>query len=386
VVQRVHPHQHIEFALKYYEAPQVEPGDKKIQHIIKKFIKPFDLNRAPLLKVGLIRCTREKHLVLFDIHHIISDGTSMGNLVRDVVSFYNANPMPRLRVQYKEFALWQNSSRGQTLIKEQEIYWLKRFKGKIPRLSIYTDYKRPAAQRFEGNSIDFSLEKEIKQRIDQMKQETGTTLYMVLLTVFTILLSKYSRQEDIVVGTPIAGRQHLEFENIIGLFINALPMRNFPTATKTFLQFLQEVKENTLQAFQNQQYPFGDLLKKLGLMKEINRNPLFDVELAVQNLETWEVQIQNLRFAPYKLFTPKVSQVDMTFNVFETNETIQVNLIYCTALFKPETMQRLINSFKEILSAVLENRDIQLKDIHILHDLDRIESNQYHDKTMEFDF
>jgi len=386
VVQRIHPQHHIDFALNYHETSGDEPGEKKVQQIIQDFVKPFDLNQAPLLRVGLIKCSPGKHLLLLDIHHIISDGTSMTILVRDVVSFYKGSLIPSLRIQYKDFALWQNSSKGQAVIKEQETYWLRRFNGEIPQLKMYTDYPRPQIQHFEGDTVHFTLGKDIKTKTRQLNRDTGTTLYMVFLAVFNILLSRYSNQEDIIIGTPIAGREYTDFHNIIGLFINTLPMRNFPMPDKIFLQFLQEVKENTLQAFQNQQYPFGNLLEKLGLMKEISRNPLYDVELAVQNMEATEIRLQHLNFSPYESSISTMSQVDMTFNIMETADTIAGNVIYCQALFKPETMQRMINSFKEILSAVLENRDIQLKDIHIVHDLDRIGSNEYHDKTMEFDF
>jgi non-ribosomal peptide synthetase component F len=165
-------------------------------------------------------------------------------------------------------------------------------------------------------------------------------------------------------------------------------MRNFPGADKTFLQFLNEVRENTLQAFQNQQYPFGHLLEKLGQMKEVSRNPLFDVELAVQNMEIPGFRLEGLRLAPYESYTSQISQVDVALYAAEAEagDTIHVNMFYCTALFKRETIERFIASFKEILSAVLENRNLRLKDIHIVHDFAEVKPNVYQGESLDFDF
>jgi acyl transferase domain-containing protein/acyl carrier protein len=386
VVQEVHPAANIDFSVQYLEISEESRSNNEIHQAVQNFIRPFDLKQAPLLRVGLIKLSREKHLLLFDIHHIISDGTSLGILVGDMLSLFQGKKLSPLPLQYKDFALWQNRPAGKRMITQLEAYWLERFKGEPPRLSIYTDYPRPDIQDFAGDSINFLLERDVKNRVQQLKQESGTTLYMILLTVFTILLSKYSGQEDIVVGTPIAGREHTDFENIIGLFINALPMRNFPSANKTFLQFLQDVKENTLRDFQNQQYPFGRLLEKLGLLTDISRNPLFDVELTLQNMEVPELQIEGLRFIPYQSSLPQRSQVDITFNVIETDEAIHGNVLYCTALFTRETIQRFIVSFKEILFTVLEKKEIQLKDIHIVHDFQKVKSTSYEEKSMDFNF
>jgi acyl carrier protein/NRPS condensation-like uncharacterized protein len=389
VVQRIRPAAEIDFSVEFQEKYESEPFiEEEIQQIIQAFSKPFDLSQPPLLRVKLVKMSYREHLLFFDMHHIISDGTSIGILVRDLVSFYQGKKISLLRLEYKDFCQWQNSSEGQETIKQQENYWLDLFKEEGPQLALFTDYERPAVQSFAGEAIYFSLEKEIKEKIDRLIRDSGATLYMILLAVYNILLSKYSGQEDIVVGTPIAGRQHADFENVIGLFINVLAMRNFPGADKTFLQFLNEVKENTLQAYQNQQYPFGHLLEKLGRIKEVSRNPLFDVELAVQNMEIPEFRLEGLRLAPYESYTYQISQVDVALYAAEAEggDTIHANMLYCSALFKRETIERFIASFKEILSAVLENRNLLLRDIHIVHDFAVVESSAYQGESVDFDF
>ncbi|MCP5105573.1 MAG: amino acid adenylation domain-containing protein [bacterium] len=353
--------------------------------IINKFIRPFDLSKAPLLRVGLVLLAEEEHLLLFDMHHIISDGTSMGILIRDMAAFYEGREPGALTVQYKDFSGWQAGAGGKAAMEKQEAYWLNRFAGEVPRLAVFTDYPRPGVQSFEGASLDFNFGNELKTKIEQLMKETGTTLYMVLLAVYTILLSRYARQEDIVVGTPAAGRQHPDFEGIIGLFINALSMRNYPQPGKTFSGFLEEVKENTLQAYENQGYPFDRLIGKLAVADDFSRNPLFDAELVVQNMEITKLKAEGLTFEPYP-YESGVTQVDLALYVVETDDNIDFSLKYCTALFKKETMERFADFFQETAAAVVENRDIRLEDIEIAHELETMTTDAYNNSDSSFDF
>jgi len=389
-------HKEVEFKIEVYDLKrtQVEAKvevefDSAIPHhlssIIHHFIRPFNLYHAPLLRVGLVKLEAEEHLLLFDMHHIVFDGTSMGILIRDVLALYEGKTLEPLKIQYKDFSEWQNSVEGRAAIERQESYWLHRFKGEVPQLAVFTDYPRPDVQSFEGNRISFTFEKELRQKIDQLNRETGTTLYMVLLAVYTILLSRYTRQEDIVVGSPVAGRQHVDFENIIGLFINALAMRNYPQPDKTFEQFLEEIRKNTLKAYENQGYPFDQLIEKLNIQKDFSRNPLFDAELAVQNMEIAELKAEGIRFKPYP-HEYNATQVDLALYAVETSEGIDFHLNYCTALFKKETMERFIHFFKEIVSTVVGNKEIKLKDIEISHDMGVLTTDVYSSSESYFDF
>jgi tyrocidine synthetase-3 len=241
-------------------------------------------------------------------------------------------------------------------------------KGKLPTLNIFTDYPRPLVQSFEGDRIQFVFDRTLTGKLAQLIKETGTTLFMVLLAVLNILLSKYSGQEDIIVGSTVAGREHIDFEFILGLFFNVLPIRNYPIGSKTFAEFLDEVKENTLIAYDNQGYPFGELIEKLAVPQDISRNPLYDAELIVQNVKFATLEIAGLQFIP-QFHEFKETQMDISLEAVEIDETVSFSLTYCTKLFKRETIEMFIDFFKKILLSVFENKEIKLEDIHVSHDL-----------------
>ncbi|UCH94151.1 MAG: amino acid adenylation domain-containing protein [Candidatus Aminicenantes bacterium] len=367
-------HEAVDFSLDFCEA-----GERDIQRLIDEFITPFDLNKAPLLRAKLVKFSLNKHLFLYDMHHIISDGTSMGIFLKDFMGLYKGEELPGLRIHYKDFCQWQRSS------EEKENYWLDRFKGEIPGLTIFTDYPRPQVQSFAGDQVRFTFEKELYQEIVQLMRETGTTLYMVLLAFYTILLARYAGQEDIIVGTPAAGREQVDVENVIGLFMNPLAMRSYPQANKTFKEFLEEVKQTTIEAYENQGYPFGDLVEKVAVIDDLSRNPIYEAELLVQNMEMPEWKIENLTVTPYEFVYP-VTQMDIALEVEEADEKIFFNLTYSTALFKRTTMEKFVNSFRQIVSVVMDNPFIKLGDIKISHRLLSLQSDVYRENQMDFEF
>ncbi|UCH93005.1 MAG: non-ribosomal peptide synthetase, partial [Candidatus Aminicenantes bacterium] len=222
------------------------------------FVRPFDLSQPPLLRVGLKKTGNKNHLLLVDMHHIIADGVSQDILAKDFASLYANDPLPPLRLRYKDICQWQNSEREKQNLEQQEAYWLKVFDGEIPVLDIPTDYTRPKIQDFEGNTLHFEISRQCTHRLKSMVLEENVTAYMVLLSVYNILLSRLSGQEDIVVGTAVAGRRHPDLEKIIGMFVNTLPLRNYPNSAMTFNEFLADVKKRTLEAFENQVYPFEE--------------------------------------------------------------------------------------------------------------------------------
>ena len=195
-----------------------------------------------------------------------------------------------------------------------------------------------------------------------MASTGGATLYMKLLAIFYIWLFKLTGQEDIVVGTPVAGRRHWDMENIIGMFVNTLPMRNSPTTNKTFEQLLKEVKENTINDFENQDYPFEELVDKVNVNRDLSRNPIFDVVFVLQNLEP---QRRHPVFKYYN-FERGVSKFDLTLDVYETKENLFFKFEYCTKLFKQETIKRFGNYLKKIVAAIIENPGIPLGNIEII--------------------
>ncbi len=382
IVQQIH--QEVEFEVSYVEA-----REDKVSEKINGFVRPFDLSKAPLLRVGLVKLAEDQHILLFDMHHIISDGLSTDILVREFVTLYQGTKLPELRIQYKDFSVWQNELFKTGVIESQEKYWLDTFTasqdGKIPVLKMPTDYPRPAKQSFEGNNITFKLDEELTAKLNTLSKEVGATLYMTLLAVYNVLLSKYTGQEDIVVGSPIAGRPHPDLQGIIGIFVNTLAMRNYPVGNKTFKEFVVEVKENALKVYENQDYQFEQLVYKLDMPQDLSRNPLFDTMFILQNTDAGtELEIEGLKFGFYG-FENTIAKFDMTLNAQEVEDRILFVLNYCTKLFKEETMERLGRHFIFILKQILDNPEIKLNEISLLSQEERDQLLDNLQQTMSLD-
>ncbi|NBI31019.1 non-ribosomal peptide synthetase, partial [Chengkuizengella marina] len=358
LVQRVHLPMNIEIS---YDRADIH----ELDDLVSRFIQPFDLTQVPLFRIGLIQTAQDEHLFLLDMHHIISDGFSMNILVQNFVQLYEGVDLPPLRVQYKEFAVWQNELFETKQMEEQKQYWLKQFEGELPVLNLPTDYLRPSIQSFEGDHIEFHWDNTFTNKINQLAQKTNTTLYMVLLSAYTILLSKYTGQEDIIVGSPIAGRNHVDLDPIVGIFVNTLAMRNQPEGIKSFNAFLAEVKENTLRAIENESYPLEELIENLDLKRDMSRNPLFSVLFNMLNMEQQEVELEDLSFKPYSMKN-SISKFDMTLTVIEDNEELSFKLEYCSKLFKKETMEQMVQHLRLLVEQTLTNPDKLIQDLDML--------------------
>jgi amino acid adenylation domain-containing protein len=358
-------HRQVDFQITHLKA-----DESKAPELIEGFIQPFDLSRAPLLRVGLIELSQRKHILVCDMHHIISDGSSRNILIEEFRQIYNGRELAELRIQYKDYSEWQNVLLQSEQIRRQEDYWLERFSGELPVLDLPTDYPRPAVQSFAGGNVKLEIDRELWTDINKLLLETGTTLYMVLLAAYNILLSKYTKKEDIVVGSPIAGRQHADLQNIVGMFVNTLGMRNMPAAEKTFRQFVTEVKENCLNAYANQSYQFETLIEKLNIERDSSRNPLFDTMLVLQNTDRPVRTSSNLHFQAYH-FPNIISKFDLTLEAMEFDAGIRLNFEYCAKLFEKTTISRMANHFINILKAVCANPGVRLGEIPILADWER---------------
>ncbi|MGE5343979.1 MAG: amino acid adenylation domain-containing protein [Candidatus Omnitrophota bacterium] len=376
-VQRIHDE--VEFKINFLteHTEDTEGGRKKVRseegqgvRELEEFIRSFDLTKAPLMRVGLFNISENKHLLMLDMHHIISDGSSMNVMIKDFMTLYHQGEypgegLPKLRVQYKDFSEWQSSDQQKEFLKRQGVFWSHEFEEDIPVLELPIDYTRPAVRSVEGRTISFEIDQEVTEDLKRLSLETGATMYMVFLTIYNIFLSGLSQQDDIVVGSPVAGRRHTDLEKILGMFVNTLAMRHYPRGEKTFNGFLQEVKEKTLNAFENQDYPFEDLVDRVVKNRDMSRNPLFDTMFVFQNIEISEIQIPGLILKPYE-YENFISKFDLTFIIFESKEKLRINVEYSTSLFREETILRFIDYFRTIVDSIIENRDQRLSDIEIL--------------------
>ncbi|MCP4152731.1 MAG: AMP-binding protein, partial [bacterium] len=294
-----------------------------------------------------------------DMHHIISDGASLEILGGEFLSLVAGETLSPLQLCYRDYAAWQSSSEQKQLIKKQEKYWEKTFSGELPVLDLPTDYPRPAIQSFEGNALQFTLEKQEIDTLKKIASDNNITLYMAILSIFTLLLSKLGGGEDIILGTPTAGRRHADLENIIGMFVNTLAMRNSPHGEKSIRTFLGEVKENTLKAFENQEYQFEDLVDRLSVGRDTGRNPLFDVMFNLVTQKEYKKRntsntSNSLNSSDSTDFLPRIvtSKFDLTLSGLETAAGLDFQFEYCTKLFKEETIKRFVIYFKGIVHTI----------------------------------
>jgi non-ribosomal peptide synthetase component F/acyl carrier protein len=356
-VQQVHPSRDTEFTVEFYQSDSLE-------NAIDNFIRPFDLTRASLMRVGLFREENNSHILVVDMHHIISDGVSMVILVSEFINLYHEKRLPPLTIQYKDFSGWQHRFFKSDQFKKQESYWLNQLKGDLPSLTLPTDFPRPDIQTFQGQTINFNLEKSLSRKLSAITLETETTLYILLLAVFNILIFKYTQAENIFIGTPCAGRNHKELANIVGMFVNTLVMRNNPDNNLSFKDFLSLVKENALKGYENQDYPFDQLVNKLKIPKDMSRNPLLDILFVSGKVEIPELRAEGLIFTPYE-FETRLSHMDMVVYVNEIDDEITISMEYSTALFKSSTIKKMIRHYREILEQVTSDLLINLGEIKL---------------------
>jgi amino acid adenylation domain-containing protein len=370
-VQRVH--KGINFQVEYYDY-----GDRR--HIpLEEFVRPFDLSCAPLLRASLIGLEKNKGLLVVDMHHIISDGVSMEILVEEFMALYQGERLLKLWIQYKDYAQWQNNETRNKRYKNHEEYWLKEFADEVPGLNLPLDYERPAKQSFEGSIVEFEIGEEKTTGLKSLALVHGATLYMVLLSIFNILLSKLSGQEDIVVGTPVAGRGHADLQKVIGMFVNTLALRNFPAGNRAFSGFLYHVKERTLNAFEHQDYPFADLVEKLARKRDETRNPIFDVLFVLQDInektrEKKEEQSTGDNGIEYDSGA-RTSKFDLMLFMSEDGGKLHGGFEYRRIIFKKDTLERFARYFIEVIEQVTRDKDILLKDIRISHGLGRSQTD-----------
>ncbi|NOU17175.1 MAG: amino acid adenylation domain-containing protein [Bacteroidales bacterium] len=359
-VQRVH--KEVDFCVESYTIEKSEAQERS-----SNFIKAFDLSRAPLLRVAVFEVKGEGSLLMIDMHHIIGDGVSQGILEAEYQALYFGEVLPPLRFQYKDYSEWLNSVEHQERVKGHEEYWVNRFAGELPVLSLPVDYPRPVIQSHVGASVNFALSKEETKKIKSAGEQQGLTLYMSLLSAYTILLSRLSGQEDIIVGTPIAGRNHPDLEGIVGVFVNTLVIRSSVESGDTLKGFMEKMKQSSLEAFEHQDYPFEDLVEKVSVIRDLSRNPLFDAMFSLQNQSEYMGDISMLNGEIYT-HESGISKLDLTLTAVDIGDQLLLCFEYCTKLYKPKSVERFIGFFKRIVNQIATTPEVQLSRVEVLSD------------------
>jgi amino acid adenylation domain-containing protein len=377
----------VPFKLEYDEIKE-----DQVEESVKHFVRPFDLSNAPLLRVGLIKTAEKKYVLIADMHHIISDGVSRQVLIEEFRALYRGEILPGLRLQYKDFSQWQNRLVLSGQMKKQEAYWLNRFTGTLPVLKLPIDYTRPLTRRLQGSRFGFEIGGTEVEKLRHLARKQDTTLFMVMLTICNVFLSKLSGQEDIIVGTVTAGRSHADLEHIIGVFINTLALRNYPSGTRVFIDFLREVRLHTLEDFDNQDYQFEDLVDRVLDKRDTSRNPLFDVMFTFVSQEAESVSKEReesldskLTFKPYKTEYSE-SRFDLLISGVDQGDRFLFTMEYNTRLFKTGTIERFIDYFRQITAKAADDETIQLKDITLSTDLETASVSVFQDDDSDFGF
>src|SRR5690242_3602716 len=343
---------------------------------LQNALQPFDFARGPLLRASLLRLTDEEHVLSVTMHHIVSDGWSMGVLVHEVAALYTAfstgrpSPLPELSIQYADYAQWQREWLTGEVLTEQLNYWKEKLDGAPAVLELPGDRPRPAVQTFKGESEVFTLTKDLSGALNQLCQSEGVTMFMLLLAGFQTLLYRYTGQQDIVVGSPVANRNQTATEQLIGFFINTLVLRTQLSGEWSFRELLAHVRETCVGALAHQELPFEKLVEELRPERSRSHSPLFQVMFASQNTPEEDLELPRLRVSPLNLGVTS-ALFDLTLNILETDEQTYGSLQSNTDLFDAETIRRLCGNFVTLLEHVAAHPDQKLAQLPLLTETER---------------
>ncbi|NCR39475.1 MAG: amino acid adenylation domain-containing protein [Microcystis aeruginosa W13-11] len=332
-----------------------------VQTLINNHVQePFNLKTGPLFKAKLLQLKDNQFILLLNMHHISSDGWSMGIFIRELRHAYLAfsqgqkptlDPLP---IQYSDFATWQRNWLQGEVLETQINYWKKQLKDAPPRLELPTDYPRPPIQSYEGAHYSHTLTPELTEQLNILSQQEGVSLYMLLLAVFNLLLSRYSRQNDLCVGSPIANRPHRQTEGLIGFFANTLVLRNQITPEQSFQEFLQQTRQTCLDAYQHQDIPFEFLVEQLKPVRSLSYNPIFQVIFAVENNDSEALDLPELKIEWLDSSYP-FAKFDLSLLALESDGQLNCTWEYETDLFEAITIQRMAEHWEILLQQIVTN-------------------------------
>jgi amino acid adenylation domain-containing protein len=355
------------------------PGQKELTDtIIEADLKTaFDLANGPLVKAKIIKTAESKFVFSYVMHHIISDGWSLKIIVKELLTLYRSyrngkdNPLAPLRIQYKDYAAWQQQQRSTDAFKIHEQYWIKQFEGELPVLPFFGSRQRPPVKTYNGTQATRLLPANLNNAFKQLIKPEGCTLFMGLMGLVNTLLYKYTSQEEFIVGTVVAGRDHADLEDQIGCYLNTLALRVKLDKNSSFRDLLRHIRSVTLEAYDHQSYQFDDLLNVLPLQHDLSRSALFDVSVVLQNTQVAGggqrvVGLEDIMAEPYNMAGHSVSKFDLSFNFEETGEDLHALLIYNTDIYDASVADALLERLERLLASVLENPTAPLKHLDFL--------------------
>ncbi|MED5018398.1 amino acid adenylation domain-containing protein [Paenibacillus chibensis] len=359
IVQRIHEHP----LFKLNEAESTEAG---LRDLICSLIQPFDLSQAPLVRAWLIACgSAGSSVLLVDFHHIAVDGVSANVFFNELSGLYRGEELPEPAIGFADFAVWQADTAPSRSGKELQAYWEKTLAGELPILQLPADFDRPAKQSFQGETLSLRLDAEEAGRLKAFAAATGTTPFMVLFAGYHALLSRYTNQEDVITGVPLAGRLREELQPVVGMFVNTMPVRCYPEKRKPFTKLLSEVKDALLDTFEHQDFELEELVRSLNIPRDPSRNLLFDTLFVMQNTGTLELQLEGADVSLHPYFHP-ISKYDLMVDVTEEKDGIRIDLQYCTDLFERQTIEAFGSRYVRMLADAISHPDRTLCELGML--------------------
>ncbi|UOE51897.1 amino acid adenylation domain-containing protein [Mucilaginibacter sp. SMC90] len=358
-------------------------------YISKEVSKPFDLSQDDMLRAELIATGASEYVLLLVLHHIAADGWSMPVLVSEFSSLYSSfssNQTSTLKtpaIQYADYAIWQREYLDAAKLQSKLNYWEEKLTG-TTTLELPTDHMRPAVQSSKGSVYEFTINKEVAEKLQKLSLEQGATLYMTLLSVFKVLLYRYSGQEDICVGTPVANRDREEIAELIGFFVNTLALRTNLNGEEAFTKLLSKVKQTTLEAYGHQDVPFEKVVEAVVIERDLSRSPLFQVMFVLQNtaviptLELGDIKITGERAGD------QASKYDLSYNAEETKDGIRFVVEYNTDLYEAETIARMADHYAELIASVTKEPATRINKLQLLSKTEEEELSTFNETTAEY--
>ena len=351
--------------------------DREMKRILREEAeRPFDLARPPLFRARLLRLAENEHVLLLILHHIVSDAWSFGVLFKELAATYEAfatgrpSPLPELPIQYADFAVWQRDWLSGEVLDRQLAFWRKQLAGASGILELPTDRPRPARQSYRGAHRRFTFSRATKDGLNQLARSEGATLFMVLFAAFNTLLTRYTGEQDIIVGAPIANRSRPELESLVGFFVNTLPLRTDLTGDPTFRELLRRVREVTLEAYSHQDLPFEKIVRDLRPERELGRNPLFQVMFILQNTPRRPLKLLGLTLEPLEMDTG-TTIFDITASLAEEPDGLSCSIEYSRDLFDPATIGRMGNHFRTLLEGIVASPETRISALPLLTEAER---------------
>ncbi|MGZ4122977.1 MAG: non-ribosomal peptide synthetase, partial [Tumebacillaceae bacterium] len=333
--------------------------------------RPFDILKDDLVRGTLIRLDENEHVLILNMHHICSDGWSLGVMIQEVGAIYSAfvndrpSPLRPLPVQYADFAVWQRNWLSGEVLEEQMGYWKQQLGGEVPLLQLPTDHPRPAVRSFRGGSELFNLPTALTNQLQSLAQREGVTMYMLLLSAFQVLMHRYSGQDDILVGSPIANRNRGEIEGLIGFFVNTLVLRGDLSGNPTFQDVLKRVRKTTIDAYAHQDLPFEKLVEELQPNRNMSASPFFQVLFVLQNAPMGSFDLPGLSISPWNV-SSGTAKFDLSIYMSEEDGGLAGALEYNADLFENDTMLRVVEHFKQLLTSIVATPESTIAELPLL--------------------